>query len=148
MCRVDEITGQERAAENIAEVLNKSARWIALIVEPEGNGKTRAAAALVAARLNETHLVVFRRGDPLLTKSPEAMLLGPPVKLSTEEVGGTVLDVAQDVAELIAEGHPHSRPPRHLFKLKTRGRSALTQRQQAFMFELSSSRTKPWGTMP
>lgn len=140
MRRVDEITGQERVAERIAQILNAPRRQLTAIIGPEGSGKTRAAG-LVAARLREQHRVVFRRGDALLSKSPEAMLLGPPVKPSAEEVGGTVLDIAQDVGDLIAEGHiPFSRTLRRLFKLKSKGDQRLSQRQQAFVFELSVSR--------
>lgn len=142
MRRVDEITGQERVAAQIAKALASEGRCVAAITGPEGSGKTRAAA-LVAARLEQPHRVIFRRGDPLLVKSPEAMLLGPPVKASTEEVGSAVLDVAQDVAELIAEGHiPFSRTLRRLFGLKGKSDRRLSPRQQAFVFEVAASRSK------
>lgn len=143
MRRVDEITGQERTAETVVAILSQSHHGIAALIGPEGSGKTRTAA-LAAAGLQEKHRVVFRRGDHLLTTSPEAMLLGPPIKAVADEVGGTILDVAQDVADLVAEGTiPFARTLRRLFKLKAKSDRRLSQRQQSFIFEVSPRSKSP-----
>src|SRR5438309_2022540 len=120
MRRVEEITGETRVAEHIARALIEGGHRSAAIAGPEGSGKSRAAG-LVGVELERTYRVVLRRGDSLLLASPEAMLVGSTGKPSTEQVGGAVLDVAEDVAELIVDGHiPFSRTLRRLFKLKSK----------------------------
>ena len=143
MRRVEEITGEARVAQNIARALTEGGHRVAAIVGPEGSGKSRTAA-LVGLELQANYRIVLRRGEALLAGSPEAMLIGGPARPSTEQVGGAVLDVAQDVAELIADGHiPFSRTLRRLFKLKSKldKSQRLTERQQAFIFELAAIRS-------
>lgn len=143
MRSVAEITGQDALAQRIHRAFEGGARTVAL-AGSEGSGKSQTAA-IVAALANSTHRAVVRRGELLLRKSPEAMLVG--VK-SSDQVGKTtdaLMDVAEDVAELIQDGSiPFSRTLRRLFGMrKAAGKKRiLTERQQAFLYELAAVRDK------
>lgn len=143
MRSVAEITGQDTVAQRIHRAFEGGARAVAL-TGSEGSGKSQTAS-IVAGLANSTHRLVIRRGEVLLRRSPEAMLVGVKSSDRTGKATDALMDVAEDVADLIQDGSiPFSRTLRRLFGMrKAAGKKRiLTERQQAFLYELASVREK------
>jgi hypothetical protein len=139
MRTVAEITGQDRIARELSSILTSDQRTAA-IIGPEGSGKSRTAA-LVGDLLSESFSVMIRSGEPLLQRTPEGMLLSLDGRLEVDKTSNAILDVAEDVAQLIEDGHiPFSRTLRRLlgFKRKKGRAKLLTPRQQQFIFQMAA----------
>lgn len=137
MCALDSLLGQTEVIGVVRDAFQSGVRT-AIIYGREGTGKTSAAEEILA-ELGEGYHVTRRVGEKLLRATQEAALQGVEAATKDQASAGAIVDVAQDVADLVEDGHiPFSRTLRRLLKRREEAKRAkfLPQRKQEFLTNL------------
>lgn len=137
MISLESLLGQTEITRDICNAF-KSGTRTAIIYGLEGTGKTSAAERTIV-ELGEGHFVTRRVGEKLLSATHEAALQGVETMGERESNSGAIVDVAQDVADLIEDGHiPFSRTLRRLLKRREEAKRTkfLPQRKREFISNL------------